>query len=104
MEDCDCSDPSPDNHLCAGIYRLTDGRWALPPTCLEHHLPRLNGVVPQHPSASLGDWVVGWSPMEGSQQHPLTMSRWCIGQKMDDLLLVAVDQPTLTTCFLGLVV
>ena len=54
-------------------------RWkALAPTRLEHRLPHLNGVMPQHPSAGLRNWVVRWTPMEGSQQDPLTMSRWRI--------------------------
>ena len=39
--------------------------------------------------------------MEGAQDDPLAMGRWCIRQKLHDLLLLAVHQPALTTCFLG---
>ena len=37
--------------------------------------------------------------MEGSQDDPLAMSRWRIRQKLHDLLLIAIHQPTLTASF-----
>ena len=42
--------------------------------------------------------------MECPQDEALAMGRWCIRQKLDDLLLVAVHQPSLTTSVLWLFV
>ena len=37
--------------------------------------------------------------MEGSQDDPLAMSRWVIRQKLHDLFLIAIHQPTLAIRF-----
>ena len=70
--------------LVASAHR----RGAAPPTRLQHRLPSLNRVVPQHSSARLRYRVIRWTPVKRPQDHPLPVTGWCIGFELDDLLLL----------------
>lgn len=69
------------------------------PPCLQHGLPGLNGVVPEHAPAGLRHWWARWNPLIGAHGHPLSMNRWSIGLEVTDQLLLLTEQPSLTTGF-----
>ena len=79
-------------------------RRAAPPACLLHHLPSLNGVVPQHPPTS--DWLrwAGRNVAVRPDGYPLRVDRRRVGLEVAELLLLLGIQPPLTTSlFLRLV-
>ena len=86
--------------------RLGSADWwmASLPTCFQHRLPGFYGVVAQHPSPGLRDWVVGWPPVKRPQDHPLRTSRRRIGFELNNLVLISVHKPTLTPCTHRLIV
>jgi hypothetical protein len=71
---------------------LTHWWWTAFPTRLEHRRPCLDGVMAQHPSPRLGNWIVGWSPVKRPQDHPLRMNRWDVGFELNKFVLI--DLPT----------
>ena len=111
-------DPPPSNDLCQegplgiGACSLApfsqgepgpmspDRRGASPPACFEHRLPRLDGVVPEHPSTCHRFRWPGWHPSIGAHRDPLRMSGRCVGLELNDLLLIKIRQPSLTFGFL----
>ena len=74
------------------------------PTCFQHRLPCFDGVVPQHPSTGLRDWIVRRSPVKRPQDHPLGRRRRHIGFELNNLVLIGVHKPTLTPCTNRLIV
>jgi hypothetical protein len=68
---------------------------AWPPARLFHGVPRLDGVVPEHPA--LGHWHrrARWLPAVSRQRDPFGMSSCCVVLEADNLLLLIVHQPPL---------
>ena len=80
---------------------MSPHRWAAsPPACFEHRLPRLDGVVPEHPPEGHWFWGPGRHPSIGAHRDPLRMSGRCVGLELNDLLLIKIRQPSLTFGFL----
>ena len=76
---------------------------AWPPARLFHGVPRLDGVVPQHPPLGHRHRRARGPPAVGRQRDPLGMSGRHVVPEADDLLLLIVHQPPLAASFGGTV-
>ena len=68
---------------------------AWPPARLFHSVPRLDGVVPEHPSPGQRDRWAGRNPAIGSHRHPFGMNGGCVWLELHHLLLLSVHKPPL---------
>ena len=73
---------------------------AWPPARLFHGVPRLNGVVPQHPPPSHRLRRAGRNVAVGPNGDPLRVDRCCVGLEVTELLLLLGVQPPFTTSLL----
>ena len=76
---------------------------AWPPARLFHGVPRLDGVVPQHPPLGHRHRRARWLPAVGRQRDPLGMSGSHVVSEANDLLLLIVYEPPLTASLGGTV-
>jgi hypothetical protein len=83
--------------------KSADGWVAWPPARLFHGVPRLDGVVPQHPPLGHRHRRARWLPAVGRQGDPFGMSGRHVVPEANDLLLLIVHQPTLAASLGGTV-
>ena len=76
---------------------------AWPPARLFHGVPRLDGVVPQHPPLGHRHWRARGLPAVGRQRHPFGMSGRDVVLEANELLLLIVHQPALAASLGGVV-
>ena len=74
----------------------THWRHGSTPPGLDPRLPRLNGVMPEHPTACLRNWWAGWNPAVGTDCDPLGVNWRGIGFEVTDQLLLFTEQPPFT--------
>ena len=83
--------------------KSADGWVAWPPARLFHGVPRLNGVVPQHPPLGQRHRRARWLPAVGRQRDPLGMSGSHVVSEANALLLLIVHELPLTASLGGTV-
>ena len=80
---------------------LTHWRQTSPPASGLHRFPLQNSAIPEHAPTRLRDWVVRFSPSEGSNGDPRDLGRRIINAELTDQPLMFIHEPTLTILRLG---
>ena len=68
---------------------------AWPPARLLHGDPRLDGLMPKHPSPGQRNRWAGRNPAVGPHRHPFGMNGGCVWLELHHLLLLSIHKPPL---------
>jgi len=80
---------------------LTHWRQTSPPASGLHRFPLHNSAIPEHAPTRLRDWVIRFSPSEGSNRDPRGLGRRSISAELTDQPLLFVHEPTFTVLRIG---